>query len=196
MRRKSLLSSALARSTSARTSATGCTSTRLKSVTHHASACKGHNQHEEPVGDEAKRPHDVTVGDGQTQLSDLAVEGVEPRIEEHKAGLLLVGSPELDEVIGRGGRKVQSLLVDVHGRGGRKHVEGPDGSGAGGPRITQDRLVVAVEHAHVRRAREDGELGGRFVEGLLNVAAVAYHMLARIQNTCSHVCEVAISPTQ
>lgn len=162
-------------STSSTRSGTGSSRGRgLHAAGHHASTGKGDNQHEEPVGDEAKSPHDVAVGNGETKLGDLAVEGVEPRVEKNETSLLLGLSSELDKVFGGGGGKVESLLVDVNCSGSRKHVDGPDASSTGGPGIAQNRLVIAVEHAHIRRPRQDGKLGSGFVKSLLNLAAVAF----------------------
>lgn len=168
-----LLSSTLASSAGRTTRST--TSRRLHAVGHHASACKGYNQHEQPVGNQTERPHGIAVGHRETELRDLAVEGVEPRIQQHEASLVLgLGRVELDEVLRRSCGHVESLLVNLHGSRRRKHIDGPDASRAGGPGIAQNRLVIAVDNAHEGRTGDDGKLGCRFVEGLFDCTTVAW----------------------
>lgn len=80
---------------------------------------------------------------------------------------------QLDEVIGRDGRHVEALGVDVDGRGSRQQLEDPDGAGGSGPGIAEDGLVVAVDKSSVGRVRLESKSSSRLVESLFNSTAVA-----------------------
>lgn len=139
---------------------------------HHGSATKGHNEHEQPVGDQAENPHEVSKGSGETELSDLAVEGVEPAVEKLKLGLAARGL-EGNQVVGGGGGHVQSLLVDVDLGRGREHLEDVEVGGGNRPGVAEDGLVVAVQESHVRSVGQNSKLASGLVEGLLNLVAAA-----------------------
>lgn len=74
-----------------------------------------------------------------------------------------------------GGRgEVQSLAPDVNlGRLGH-HLESPESSSAGGPRVAEDRLVIAVEQGQMRLLGLSRELGRRLLECGLDLVAVAW----------------------
>lgn len=157
------------------TSGVGSTRTallrRLHAVTHHRAADHGDNEHESPVGNEAESPEDVADGNRKAELGNLAVEGMEPRVEELE-GLLAVGV-ESDEVVDSGARHVEASLVDVNGSRLGQHLKGPDGADASGPRVAEDALVLAVENSHMRCLGGDGEAAGGFVEDLLDLLTLA-----------------------
>lgn len=140
---------------------------------HHGSAAEGDEKHEQPVGDQAESPHDVAEGHGETVLGGLAVEGVEPAINEDEV-LLVTRGLEGDQVIRGGGGQVEPLLVNLDGCRLGKQVKDVEAGGASGPRVAQDGLVVAVQIGHVRAVLEKRELGRGLVEGLLDGSASAY----------------------
>lgn len=139
---------------------------------HHASAGERDNQHEHPLGHEVENPEKVAKGDRQAKLGGLAIEGVEPRVEEGE-GLLVASLLQLDKLLRSNGGKVKPLLVDVDGGRLGEHLEGPEVADVGGPGIAEDGLVVAVENAHVRGVWELCKLGCRLVEGGFNLVTVA-----------------------
>lgn len=97
---------------------------------------------------------------------------MEPRVKQNETRSV-VGSLKVDECLRRGGGEVEPLLVDINRRRGWEHIESPDGSRTGRPAITKDRLVVTIEHTHLRRARENGKFGGCLVESLFDIVAMA-----------------------
>lgn len=145
---------------------------RLHAVTHHGATNHGDNEHESPVGNEAESPQDVADGERKSELGNLAIEGVEPRVEKLK-GFPAVGV-ESDEVIDSGAGQVETSLVDINGSRLGKHIKGPDGADTSGPGVAEDALVFAVKGSHVRSLGGDGEAAGGLGEGLFNLFALAW----------------------
>jgi hypothetical protein len=138
---------------------------------HHCAAAKGHNKHEKPVGDEVHGPHQVTEGNGQAMLGQLAVHGVEPGAGMTVELVLATRGLEGDQGVGGGGGQVESLAVDLDSCRLRKHLENVEAGRASGPGVAENRLVVAVQVSHMRGVVEKRKLGSGLVEGLLNSSA-------------------------
>lgn len=64
--------------------------------------------------------------------------------------LLGLRLPQVDNVVRGGGGDVQALPVDIDVRSRGQQTDGPDGGGAGRPRVAEDGLVVAVKETQVR----------------------------------------------
>jgi hypothetical protein len=138
---------------------------------HHGAATKRHNKHEEPVGNEVHGPHQVTEGNGQAILGQLAVHGVEPGAGMTVELVLATRGLEVDQSVGGGGGQVESLAVDLDSRGLGKHLENIEARRAGRPGVAENRLVVAVQVSHMGGLVEERKLGSGLVEGLLDSSA-------------------------
>jgi hypothetical protein len=149
---------------------------------HHRSADHGENQHGHPARDETEAPENVTNNIGQAQLSNLSVEGVEEAIDTLES-LLLVGVAQSNNVIRGNGGGVEPLLIDVYGGRLREHLKHPEVGGSGAPGVAEDRLVIAVDVAHVRAAGEDGELASGLVEGGVDPVATAFAKMGGLATT-------------
>lgn len=140
---------------------------------HHGSATEGDNKHEEPVGNKAESPHNVTKGNSKAKLSELAVEGVEEALGVNTLQVLLyTGFVPRGKSLSGGSGQVDALLVNLVDGGLGEHVNDIEGGGTGRPGVAENGLVVTVEVANVGSVIEERELGSRFVECLLNLAAV------------------------
>lgn len=139
---------------------------------HEETAAKGNKHHKGPLGNDAETPHDIAKGNRQAELSQLAVEGVEIRVQEDVA-LAVVLVVVHDALRGNAGQ-VLAGSVDVDDGRGRQHVDGPDGADASRPAVAENGFVVAVEESHVRSLGENSKLAGGLVEGLFGLAAVTY----------------------
>ena len=98
---------------------------------------------------------------------------MEVGVGSDEAELLLAGGVQVEDVLRRGAAQVQGLPVHIDISRLGHHVEDPEGARAGRPGVAQDRLVVAVKVAQVRRVGHSAELDDRLVPGLLNLVAVA-----------------------
>jgi len=146
---------------------------------HHGAAAKGHNKHEKPVGNQVHGPHKVTEGDSQTILGELAVGGVEPSAGMAMELVLATRGLKGDQSVGGGGGQVESLAVDLDGRGLGKHIKDVKTRRAGRPGVAKNGLVVAVQVGHMRGVFEERKLGSGLVEGLLDSSTSTFdHKLA------------------
>lgn len=140
---------------------------------HESPADEGDNQHHCPAGNNAESPKGVCDRHSNAVLGELAIEGMEVPVLLVELALVPAGLVQLQEGVAVGRGQVHALDVDVDGCGGREHLEQPQATGASGPSIAQDGLVVAIDKSNVRGVRQDGELGGCLVKGLLDLQAVA-----------------------
>lgn len=141
---------------------------------HHGTRGEGDNEHEKPVGKDVEEPQDVGKRHAETELGNLALEGVEVGVDLGPALISsLVGDAEGDHVVRGDQGDVEAVLVDVDLLGVGENVDGPDVASTDHPAAAQEGLVIAVEVTHLGAARRKGELGGSLVEGLVELTAAA-----------------------
>jgi hypothetical protein len=93
--------------------------------------------------------------------------------------VLATGGLKGDQSVGGGGGQVESLAVDLDGRGFGKHIEDVKARRASRPGVAQNGLVVAVQVGHMGGVLEERKLGSGLVEGLLDSSASTFdHKLA------------------
>lgn len=143
---------------------------RRGGYSHHGAADERDANHKQPAGDDVKDPGDVSKGHRESELSGLAVERVEPGVEELSTVAIVLDS---DDIVGGDGAHVEALLVDVNGGGLGQHLKDPDIACAGGPAVAEDGLVLAIDEAHVGGRGEESESGCRLVVGGLDAITVS-----------------------
>ena len=80
---------------------------------------------------------------------------------------------QLDKIVRCHGSHVEALSPDVDRSRSRQDLEDPDGAGRGGPGITEDRLVFAVDQGSMRGIRLESKYGSRLVERLFDSTTAA-----------------------
>lgn len=90
-----------------------------------------------------------------------------------RPALLIALFVQIHVVLAHRRGQVHPLAVDGDVRWGRHQVDGPNRSGAGGPAVAEDGLIITVDEGQVWRLGKQRKLGGRLVECSLNPATVA-----------------------
>lgn len=82
--------------------------------------------------------------------------------------------PEVNDVLGGDSGEVEALPVYLSLGGLGKDIEDKDGSGAGGPRVAENRFLLAVHGGDVRGLAQRPEFNCALVEGFLDLGATAW----------------------
>lgn len=92
---------------------------------HHCSAKHGHDDHEEPAGNQVKEPKNIADRSGQSVLGKPAVKRMENAVME-LACLSVSILLQLYKIVTRNGSQVQALGIEIDGSWLRSHLEDPE----------------------------------------------------------------------
>lgn len=144
----------------------------VEAVGHHCPAEHGDEDHECPAGKEVEDPDNPSDGSCEAVLGKRAIERVEETIVQ-LGRRLEAFIPHFDDVIGCYGCHIQSPRPDVDRSRLRKDLEDPDRTDWGGPRVAENRLVLAIDEGGMGGAGCNGPFSGGLVERGLDLATVA-----------------------